>query len=145
MRAVDPVRLFNAQDCIGDLLRRWLRGEHRRVGMNYPSLVELRDLKMLIWTRILDLSGGAVIDDETQIANRRALCGIHRDIEIDAETIGARDGYLALAPHGVFRRRVPRVEGPARVVAIGSKIVDAHFSGWNRRISLRRSLTDAEE
>jgi hypothetical protein len=113
--------------------------------MNDPGFVELGDLKMLIGTRVFDLSGGAVVDDETKIADRSTLSGVDRDIEIHPEAVGASDGDFALTPYGVFSRCIPRVERPATVIAVGAEIVDANLTGGNRGICLRESGTQTKE
>src|ERR1700745_1167795 len=101
--------------------------------MDHPCLVELGNLEMLIWSRILDLSRGTVIDDESQIPNWATLRRIYGDVEIDAKTVGARDGDLTLAPDRVFGGRIPGVERPPAVVSVRPEIMDAHFACWNRR------------
>src|SRR5262249_13072606 len=52
---IDPIRLLYAENGVHDLLRSRLGREDRSVGVDYPRLIELRDLQMLIRAGIFDL------------------------------------------------------------------------------------------
>jgi hypothetical protein len=69
---IDPVGLRYTQNAVGYLLRRRLSGEHGGVGVYDPCFLVLRGLQVLIRTRILDLAGGAVVDDEAEVTGWRA-------------------------------------------------------------------------
>jgi len=84
----------------------------------------------MVGPRILDSACRAVIDNKPQVRRKR---GVYSHIEIHSKTVGLCDLHLTGPPARGWMC-IPCVNRPARVAAVGPKIVNAHVPGWNRRI-----------
>ena len=116
---------------------RGLGGVDGGVAGEDPGFVVLGCLEVLVGSGVFDLAFVAIVEDEAQIADGGACCGIDGYVEVDTESVCPCGVDLATAPGVVGCGGVPGVEGPAAVGSVRTVVVNAHVTGGNGGIRLR--------